>query len=86
LLGILGERILRGFSGFRRQSHCWDGGDGEADRPAGPWRCGIPGMVADNGARAARVSDGPGAGGAGGICGTRAERERENDRGSEGDK
>jgi hypothetical protein len=43
-------------------------------------------MVADNGARAARVSDGPGAGGADGICGTRAERERENDRGSEGDK
>jgi hypothetical protein len=36
----------------------------------------------------ARVGDGPGAGGAGGICGTRAEggRERENDRGSEGDK
>jgi hypothetical protein len=33
--------------------------------------------VADSGAGAARVGDGPGAGGAGGICGTRAEGERE---------
>jgi hypothetical protein len=54
-----------------------DGGDGEADRPAGPRRCGIPVVVADSGAGAARVSDGPGAGGAGGIHGTRSEGERE---------
>jgi hypothetical protein len=38
---------------------------------------GIPGVVADRGAGAARVCDGPGAGGAGGIRGTRAEGERE---------
>jgi hypothetical protein len=37
---------------------------------------GIPGVVADRGAGAARVGDGPSAGGAGGICGTRAEGER----------
>jgi hypothetical protein len=79
---------LRGFSCFRHQRDFWDGGDGEADRPAGPWQCRIPGMVADSGAGAARAGDGPGAGSAGGICGTRAEgeRERENDRVSEGDK
>jgi hypothetical protein len=34
-------------------------------------------MVADSGAGAARVGDGPGAGGASGIRGTRAEGERE---------
>jgi hypothetical protein len=39
----------------------------------GPRRCGIPIVVADHGAGAARVGDGPGAGGAGGIRGTRAE-------------
>jgi hypothetical protein len=60
-----------GFLGYRRQFR--DGGDGEADRPAGPRRCGIPVVVADRGAGAARVGDGPGAGGAGGIRGTRAE-------------
>jgi hypothetical protein len=38
-------------------------------------------VVADRGAGAAR--DGPGAGGAGGIRGMRAEGERENDRGFE---
>jgi hypothetical protein len=27
-----------------------DGGGDEADRLAGPWRCGIPGVVADSGA------------------------------------
>jgi hypothetical protein len=37
---------------------------------------GIPGAVADRGAGAARVGDGPSAGGAGGIRGTRAEGER----------
>jgi hypothetical protein len=60
-----------------------DGGDGEADRPAGPRRFGIPVVVADSVTRAARAGDGPGAGGAGGIRGTRAEGERENDRGFE---
>jgi hypothetical protein len=42
-----------GFLGYRRQFR--DGGDGEADRLAGPWRCGIPVVVADRSARAARV-------------------------------
>jgi hypothetical protein len=37
---------------------------------------GIPGTVADRGAGEARVGAGPGAGGAGGIRGTRAEGER----------
>jgi hypothetical protein len=37
---------------------------------------GIPGAVVDRGAGAARVGDGPSAGGAGGIRGTRAEGER----------
>jgi hypothetical protein len=37
----------------------------------------IPGTVADCGAGKARVSAGPGAGGAGGIRGTRTEGERE---------
>jgi hypothetical protein len=37
---------------------------------------GIPGAVADRSAGAARVGDGPSAGGAGGIRGTRAEGER----------
>jgi hypothetical protein len=36
----------------------------------------IPGAVANRGAGAARVGDGPSAGGAGGIRGTRAEVER----------
>jgi hypothetical protein len=49
-----------------------DGGDGEADQPTRP-RCGIPVVVADRGTGAARVGDGPGAGSAGGIRGTRAE-------------
>jgi hypothetical protein len=37
---------------------------------------GIPGAVADRGVGAARVGDGPSAGGAGGIRGTCAEGER----------
>jgi hypothetical protein len=37
---------------------------------------GIPGTVADHGAGVARVGAGLSAGGAGGICGTRAEGER----------
>jgi hypothetical protein len=65
---ILAE--FSGFLGYRRQFR--DGGDGEADRTAGPRRCGIPVVVADRGAGAARVGDGPYAGGAGGIRGTRA--------------
>jgi hypothetical protein len=72
-LGKLGEwgfADFSGFLGYRRQFR--DGGDGEADRPAGP-RCGIPVVVANRGAGAARVGDGPGAGGAGGIRGTRVE-------------
>jgi hypothetical protein len=40
---------------------------------------GIRGTVADRDVGKARVSAGPGAGGAGGICGTRAEGERGND-------
>jgi hypothetical protein len=36
----------------------------------------IPGVVADRGAGAPRVGDGPRAGGAGGIRGTRTEGER----------
>jgi hypothetical protein len=67
--------VFTDFSGFleyRRQFR--DGGDGEADWPAGPRRCGIPVVVADRGAGAARVGDGPGAGGAGGIRGTRVEQ------------
>jgi hypothetical protein len=43
------------------------------DRPVGPRRCGIPVVVADSGAGASCVGDDPGAGGAGGIRGTRAE-------------
>jgi hypothetical protein len=45
---------------------------------------GIPGVVADHGAGAARDGDGPGAGGAGGVRSTRVEGEREDDRGFEG--
>jgi hypothetical protein len=67
---------LRGFSGFGRQRDFRDGGDGEADWPAGPRRRGIPGVVADSGAGRHTVGDGPSAGGAGGIHGTRAEVER----------
>jgi hypothetical protein len=67
---------LRGFpvSGCQRDSR--GGGDGEADRPAGPRCMRDSGVVADRGAGAARVGDGPGAGGTGGIRGTRAEGER----------
>jgi hypothetical protein len=57
---------------FGRQRDFRNGGDGEADWPAGPRRCGIPVVVADRGAGAARVGDGPYAGGADGIRGTRA--------------
>jgi hypothetical protein len=42
----------------------------------GPRRCGIPAVVADRGAGATRVGDGPGAGGAGEIRGTLAEGKR----------
>jgi hypothetical protein len=63
-----------GFLGYRRQFR--DGCDGEADRPTGPRWCGIPVVVADRGAGAARMGDGPGAGGAGGIHGTLAEGKR----------
>jgi hypothetical protein len=38
--------------------------------------CGIPGTVANHGAAKARVGAGPGAGGVGGIRGTRADGER----------
>jgi hypothetical protein len=68
------EKGFCGFSGFLRYRRQFrDDGDGEADRPVGPRRCEIPVVVADRGARAARVGDGPGAGGAGGIRGTRVE-------------
>jgi hypothetical protein len=60
--------------GHRRQFR--DGGDGEVDRRRDHGVRGIPGAVADRGAGAARVGDGPSAGGAGGIRGTRAEGER----------
>jgi hypothetical protein len=62
-------RIFLGFSDTGVNS-------GPAGRPAGPRRCGIPVMVADHGAGAARVGDGSGAGGAGGIRGTRVEGKR----------
>jgi hypothetical protein len=61
------------FRFFGRQRDFRDGGDGEADRSAGPRRCGIPVVVADRGAGAAHVGDGPGAGDASGICSRRAE-------------
>jgi hypothetical protein len=64
------------FRFFGRWRDFRDDGDGEADRPAEPRQCGIPVVVADRGAGAARVGDGPGAGGAGGIRGTRAEGKR----------
>jgi hypothetical protein len=64
-------RIFSGFLKYQRQFR--DGGDGEADGPAGPWRCGIPVVVANRGIGAARVGGGPGAGG---ICGTRVEGKR----------
>jgi hypothetical protein len=71
------RRVFADFSGFLGyQCQFRDGGDGEADRPAGPRRCGILVVVADRGAGAARVGDGSGAGGAGGIHGTRAEGKR----------
>jgi hypothetical protein len=77
-LGKLGEGFLRGFPFFRASAGFQDGGDGEADRPAEPRQCGIPVVVADCGAGAARVGDGLGAGGTGGIRGTCAEWKRIN--------
>jgi hypothetical protein len=53
-----------------------DGGDGEADRRRDRGVRGIPGAVADRGIGVAHVGDGPSAGGAGGIRGTRVEGER----------
>jgi hypothetical protein len=38
LLGKLGEGFLWVFRFFGRRRDFWDGGDGEADRPAGPRR------------------------------------------------
>jgi hypothetical protein len=38
LLGNLGRRVLRGFPTSGRRRDFRDGGDGEADRPAGPRR------------------------------------------------
>jgi hypothetical protein len=64
------------FRFFGRRRDFRGGGDGEADRPAEPRRCGVPVVVADRGAGAARVGDGPSAGGAGGIRGTRAKGKR----------
>jgi hypothetical protein len=37
-LGGRRKGILRGFPGFGRQRDFWDGGDDEADQPAGPLR------------------------------------------------
>jgi hypothetical protein len=67
---------LRDFliSGCRRVFR--DSGDGEADRRRDHGVRGIPGTVADRGVGKARVGAGPGAGGAGGIRGTRADGER----------
>jgi hypothetical protein len=67
------------FRFFGRPRDFRDGGDGEADRPAGLRRCGIRVVVADRGARAARVGDGPAAGGADGILVTRAEGKESNE-------
>jgi hypothetical protein len=76
LLGKLGGRVLRGFpisdvgvifgtTVMARRTGRWDRGVR-----------GIPGTVADRDAGKARVGAGPGAGGAGGIRGTRADGER----------
>jgi hypothetical protein len=50
---------VKGYCGvfwfFGRRRDFRDGGDGEADRSAGPRRCGIPAVVADRGTGAARV-------------------------------
>jgi hypothetical protein len=61
---------------FRRHRDFRDGGDSEADWPAGPRRARDSGTVADRGAGVARVGAGLSAGGAGGIRGTRVEGER----------
>jgi hypothetical protein len=76
----LGERFfLWIFRFFGRQRDFWDGGDSEADWPAGPRRARDSGTMADRGAGVARVGAGLSAGGAGGIRGTRAEGERGRD-------
>jgi hypothetical protein len=76
MLGKLGGSVLRGFPISRRRRDFRDGGDGEADRPAGP-RCA---RDSRHGGRPRRWGGTrgcfPGAGGAGGIRGTRAEGER----------
>jgi hypothetical protein len=77
-LGEKEEKILVEFSGFSGASVI--SGMAVMARRTGPRDRGvrgIPGTVADRGAGKARVSAGFSAGGAGGIRGTRAERERE---------
>jgi hypothetical protein len=67
---------LRGFTISGRRRDFRDGGDGEADRPAGPRRA----RDSRHGGRPrrweARMGAGQIAGGAGGIRGTRADGER----------
>jgi hypothetical protein len=67
---------LRGFTISGRRRDFRDGGDSEADRPAGPWRA----RDSWHGGRPRRweahVGVGPSAGGAGGIRGTRADGEK----------
>jgi hypothetical protein len=71
LLGKLGGRILRGFpvSGVGVIFGTAVRQTGRRDRGG----CGIPGVVADNRVWGGTLGDGPSAGGAGGIRGTRAE-------------
>jgi hypothetical protein len=81
----LGGRVFAGFYESRRWRDFRNGGDGEADRPAGPRRA----QDSRQGGRPrrwkARVSAGPGVGSAGGIRGTCAEGERgDGDQGLEG--
>jgi hypothetical protein len=64
--GFSGVGVIFGTMVMARRTGRWDRGVRE-----------IPGVVADRGVGVARVGDGPGAGGAGGIRGTRAEGERE---------
>jgi hypothetical protein len=78
---------LRGFPGFSDTGVI--SGTVVMARRTGRWDRGvrgIPGMVDDCGAGWHAVGNDPGAGGAGGIRGTRAEGERgKDDRGFEGD-
>jgi hypothetical protein len=72
MLGKLEEGFCGIFPVSGRRRVFRDGGDGEADRPAGPRRARDSRHGGDRGVGKARVGAGPGAGDAGGIRGTRA--------------